>query len=66
MAEGGKRRRVVKNPDDAARETPSVFDASLSTPLTPAEKRSWDGFCEIESEPVCAIQNRDAMLVAIS
>lgn len=53
MAERAKRRRL----NDASNgpsilEGPRVFPHSPSAPATADDKQNWNGFCEIESEPV--------------
>lgn len=55
MAEHGKRRRLAKSSDVSDAST--IPNTSSSTPSTPAaihDKRNWNGFCEVESEPVSA------------
>ena len=53
MALGFKRRRLNSQPTMA-----NYLDNAANDPCRPAtaqEKESWNGFCELESEPVIAI-----------
>lgn len=45
MAPRSKRRRLTDPLEDVASE-------DICRPATQLEKNSWNGFCEIESEPV--------------
>jgi hypothetical protein len=46
MSEGVKRRRLNGSTDN-------VTENDLYRLTSEAEKTSWNGFCELESEPVC-------------
>lgn len=53
MAEQAKRRRLAKSSDVSDAST--ITNTSSPTPSAPAtvvDKRNWNGFCEVESEPV--------------
>ena len=49
MANRPKRRRLNSNLNEAG----VANEDSIYTPLTKLQRDSWNGFCEIESEPVC-------------
>ncbi|MCJ1429256.1 hypothetical protein MMC29_007169 [Sticta canariensis] len=52
MAEHAKRRRLAKSSDVSDAST--ITNTSSPTPSAPAtidDKRNWNGFCEVESEP---------------
>ena len=48
MGPRAKRRRLT-DPEDLSDE--------ICQPASRLEKDSWNGFCEIESEPVCLLDN---------
>lgn len=53
MADYAKRRRL--NPSrsgDPIHQTPNVFPHPTFAPASAADRANWNGFCEIESEPV--------------
>lgn len=53
MGPRNKRRRLTDSLDD-------LSDSDIYRPATRLEQNSWNGFCEIESEPVrWAIRQRD-------
>lgn len=52
MAEYPKRRRYARS--SGISDRPRVFPRDPSTPATADDKRNWNGFCELESEPVSA------------
>jgi len=57
MTPATKKRRINGNTvaaNDASPDQTSDFKPPLS-PATSEEKREWQGFCEIDSEPVCEI-----------
>ena len=53
MAESPKRRRLDGESDEhPGPERATVLSCPSSSPATTDEKKKWNGFCEIESEPV--------------
>lgn len=54
MSQRTKRRRVSSEQEtvDGLAQDPKASVDTICNPATAAEKESWNGFCEIESEPV--------------
>ena len=53
MAESPKRRRLNGTSNGhSVQDRPTVFPGPSSAPATTDDKKNWNGFCEIESEPV--------------
>lgn len=53
MAESPKRRRLDgKSNGYSVQARPTVFPGPPLAPATTDDKENWNGFCEIESEPV--------------
>lgn len=48
MGSRSKRRRLIDSMEE-------VSSDDICQPASPQEKNSWNGFCEIESEPVLSL-----------
>ena len=53
MVERSRRKRAGDKSNDISHE--KIFTREPSAPANAEDKRLWKGFCEIESEPVCAL-----------
>lgn len=53
MAEHAKRRRLARLSDVS--DAPITSSSSPSNPATIDDERSWNGFCEVESDPVSTL-----------
>ncbi|KAF2459662.1 ubiquitin carboxyl-terminal hydrolase [Lineolata rhizophorae] len=51
MAQASKRRRVGENNEPNSTANDVVFSKDLLSPITAEERRKWQGFCEIDSDP---------------